>query len=239
MPELRPSVLKLAFCSKEAAKYATENWHYSRTMPACDTVRIGVWEDDEFIGVVVFGRGATAQLAGSIGLHHNYVCELCRVALKEHRSAVSRIVAIALKMLRKQCPKIKAVVSFAAQEQGHLGKIYQAGNWFYLGAKNSHQFIINGKYVHPRRIYSKYGKGAQSIAWLKKNIDPKSESTNDVIRHKYVYPFDRDVAQKLRSMIQPYPKRPKLCDGPSKGTAAVRLRPGRSNSEDKNAPRET
>jgi hypothetical protein len=39
--------LKVDFCSYEAAKYAVEHWHYSKTMPAGKTVKIGAWEDDK------------------------------------------------------------------------------------------------------------------------------------------------------------------------------------------------
>ena len=41
--------LKLDWCSYQAAKYAVEHWHYSRSMPAGKAVRMGVWEEDEYI----------------------------------------------------------------------------------------------------------------------------------------------------------------------------------------------
>ncbi len=42
--------LHLDFCSHEAAKYAVMRWHYSRRMPKSKLVRIGVWEDEKFVG---------------------------------------------------------------------------------------------------------------------------------------------------------------------------------------------
>ena len=50
--------LHLDWCSYEAAKYAVEHWHYSHSLPIGKLVKIGVWEDDQFIGAVVFGYGA-------------------------------------------------------------------------------------------------------------------------------------------------------------------------------------
>ena len=41
--------LKVDWCSYEAAKYAVMHWHYSKTMPAGKTVKLGVWENGRFI----------------------------------------------------------------------------------------------------------------------------------------------------------------------------------------------
>jgi hypothetical protein len=39
--------LKVGYCSYEAAKFATSNWHYSHSMPSGAIVKIGVWEKRE------------------------------------------------------------------------------------------------------------------------------------------------------------------------------------------------
>src|SRR6266545_4204937 len=43
----------------DAAKYAVRHWHYGRSLPCSKTARLGVWENDKFIGVVVFAWGLT------------------------------------------------------------------------------------------------------------------------------------------------------------------------------------
>lgn len=55
-------VLKLDWCSHAAAKYAVEHWHYSGSLPTPPLVKVGVWEDEQFIGCVVFGRGSVQNL---------------------------------------------------------------------------------------------------------------------------------------------------------------------------------
>ncbi len=52
----------------DAAKYAVRHWHYSRSLPCSKTARFGVWEDDKFIGAVVFAWGANRRLAGEYNL---------------------------------------------------------------------------------------------------------------------------------------------------------------------------
>lgn len=152
--------LKLAFCDHKAAKLAVQNWHYSKTMPAGKLVKIGVWENDLFVGVVIFGRGANNHLAQSLKCDVTECCELVRIALRKHETPVTKIVAIALKMLKRTNPGIKVVASYADKtNQQHQGIIYKAGNWQYHGirtATNGH-FLIDGKIVHNRSISSKFG----------------------------------------------------------------------------------
>src|SRR5690606_854940 len=118
-----------------AAKYAVEHWHYSQSLPASKKVKIGAWErpaqvaDYLFIGCVIYAWGSNQHLGTAFGLSMNETAELCRVALGKHITPVSRIVAISLKMLKRQCPGLRLVVSYADVDQNHHGGIYAAGNW--------------------------------------------------------------------------------------------------------------
>ena len=93
--------LRLDWCSHEAAKYAVEHWHYSKCMPAGKIVKIGVWENEEYIGCVLYSRGANNHLGSQYNLDQTELCELTRVALTNHKNTVSRIVSISIKMLIK------------------------------------------------------------------------------------------------------------------------------------------
>ena len=77
--------LVVDWCSYEAAKYAVMHWHYSKTMPTHPIIKIGVWEDGEFVGCVLFSRGANNNLGRPYGLKITEVCELTRVALSQHK----------------------------------------------------------------------------------------------------------------------------------------------------------
>ncbi len=57
--------------------------------------------------------------------------ELCRIALAKHETLVSRILSIAVRMLKREMPGIRLLVSYADLNQGHVGKIYQASNWVF------------------------------------------------------------------------------------------------------------
>lgn len=169
----------------------------------------GVWEDGTYIGCVIFSRGATPLIGSPYGLTQTEVCELTRVALKAHITPVSKIIAIALRMLRKAAPGLRLVVSYAAGEQGHHGGIYQAGGWLYEGPMDTHCFIVHGKPVHAKTIHSRYGAGSQRVAWLRANLDPNAEKVTGLIRHKYLMPLDDRMRAQIAPLSKPFPKRVK------------------------------
>lgn len=156
------------WCSHKAAKFACENWHYSKCMPAGKTVKIGVWEDGRFVGCVIFALGANAAIANMYGK----TCELARVALNYHITPVTRIIKISLKFLKIKNPSLKTVISYADLDR-HEGIIYKAGNWIDEGITVDKWIELHGKHVHPRSIVAKYG--TSSISWLQKHIDPKAK----------------------------------------------------------------
>ena len=200
--------LKLDFCSHEAAKHAIMRWHYSRQLPKSKLVKIGVWEDGRFVGVIVFGLGANRHIARPFGLQNTEVAELVRVALAPGRAhPTSQCVAISLKLLRRQSPALKLVVSYADSGQGHAGTIYQATNWIFLGGSEQSYIKVLGKVEHPRSLYDRYGRNGQSIPWLRQNVDPRADRVPMPPKWKYIYAFDKTLRRKLEALAQPYPRR--------------------------------
>ena len=161
--------LYLAFCFRKAALFAVKVWHYSRTLPAGRLVCVGVWEGGVFVGVVIFGRGASSEIASPFGLQQSGVCELTRVALGPHQAPTSKIVALAVRLLRRQSPGLRLIVSYADPEHGHHGGIYQAMNWQFIGTTNRESLIrLNGRLFHPRTVASRYR--TRSIDWLRQHV---------------------------------------------------------------------
>lgn len=199
--------LKIDWASHEAAKYACVNWHYSQTIPVGKLVKVGAWEDEKFIGVVLFGRGATPEIGSPYGLTQTEICELVRIALTKHITPVSKILSIALRFLQKQSPGLRLVVSFADAAQGHHGGIYQATNWIYAGGAETHAYCVHGKNVHPKTLHAKYGKGGQSIPWLRANVDPNAARVVAGFKHRYLMPLDHNMRDKIMTLSKPYPKR--------------------------------
>lgn len=205
--EVRAVTLHLAWAGYDAAKFACTNWHYSRSLPSSRLMIVGVWESGEFKGVVTFSRGATPRIGSPYNLTQMQVCELTRVALRDHVAPVSRIVAIALRMVRRKCPDLQLVISYAAGEHGHHGGIYQAGGWIYEGPMESHGFMLKGRFTHCRSIGAKYGPGTQTLEWVRKNLDPAAEKLNGLVRHKYLMPLTAGMRAQVLPLSKAYPRR--------------------------------
>jgi hypothetical protein len=189
--------LRLDWCSHEAAKYACEHWHYSRSMSSVKNAYVGVWEKGAFIGAVVFGIGAGNVTNGlRFGLDRTgCVAELTRVALHDHRSSVSRIVAISIRLLRRQSPGLRLLISMADPKHGHHGGVYQAGGWVYTGTtKSDVEYFIGGEWRHHRTVTSR-----RSAAGLpSRPLPPK---------HRYLMPLDAEMRARIAPLAKPYPKR--------------------------------
>lgn len=195
--------LLIAPCEHKAARYAVEHWHYSKTMPVGRLVTLGVWEDDVFVGAVIYGRGASIDLGSFLGLDQGQCCELVRVALKSaHKSKTSKILAISLKVFHKINAGIKAVVSFADPEQKHRGCIYQATNWHFVGLSDAaNQYYLGGRWVHNREVTSGAFGGAKRYTKDQIESAPKRKTLPKI---KYVYCFDPDLKVKVEAMSKPY-----------------------------------
>jgi len=147
------SKLKLDWCSYAAAKYAVERWHYSQTMPSPPRVQIGVWEDDSFIGCVLFSRGASAPY------------------------------------------------------RGHVGVIYQAGNWLYTGQTGASRCFQapDGKLHHERTISE---SGYKKQFGIRKRVFKASECrlVRMPPKHRYLMPLDAETRDRLLPLAKSYPK---------------------------------
>jgi hypothetical protein len=202
--------LKVDWATYKAAKYACEHWHYSGKMPVNKTARLGVWENDKYIGCVVFscGSAGVGNIAKTFGLKSCCVAELSRVALTHHKSYVTRIIKLTLRLLRRSQNNLRLVVSYADPEQKHEGKIYQAGNWMYVGrsAKDKAYIDRNGRRWHSRSVSN---TGFKIHCGIKTRC-PKPSDMQEVIvepKYKYLMPLDSEMRKRILPLSKPYPKR--------------------------------
>ncbi|MGI8406017.1 MAG: protein Mom [Thermomicrobiales bacterium] len=201
-------ILRLDWCSHQAAKYAVEHWHYSQKMPKSKLAKIGVWEDNRFIGVVIYGRGANNNIGSAYKVKQTEVCELVRIALTTHTAPVSQIVALAMRMLRKQSPGVRLIVSYADPAQDHHGGIYQAMNWTYTGTSWPQPvLLVAGKFVHKRVAFARWGTASTEA--IHKMIGMKVERGPVEWKHTYLYPLDTAMREQIAPLAKPYPKRPR------------------------------
>ena len=198
--------LVVSWASHKACVFACKTWHYSKSVPIGKAVRVGVWENDEFIGVVMFGRGNNQYQGIKYDLDQTQICELTRVALNTHETPVTKIVSLALKMLKAANPKMLMVFSYADPEQGHHGGIYQAGNWVYCGTGGSQEafFDKKGKRIHSRLVSASGEKNVfGNISTKHKASEMKRVKLEP--KHKYLMPLSKHMRKVVESFRQTPP----------------------------------
>lgn len=215
------SDLKIEWATYEAAKYACEHYHYSKTVPVGKMVKIGAWENERFIGVVIFAWGMNRNLGSPYGLRITECCELVRVALTKHSCQVTRIISLAIKFLKKTNPGLRLIVSFADPEANHHGGIYQGGNWAYLGkSSSSFEWRLNGKRLN-KRAYT-----GNNFGHAKLEIPKGAERVMITGKHRYLMPLDDEMRKQIEPLRKPYPKRVQSVDS---DTATFQVEEGGAN----------
>lgn len=200
-------MIELRKATPKAIRYACLNFHYAKSVPSVQYA-YNVYEGGQWCGCILFGGGATPNIATPFDMVQGEVLELVRVALNGKQTTTSECVAASLRQLHKDAPQIKLVVSFADADQEHYGTIYQATNWIYLGAFLENErgaFIINGKKMHPKTVYSKGWK--QSVEWLRQNVDKNAEEFRTKGKRKYIFVFDKKLRKEWQAKALPYPKK--------------------------------
>lgn len=194
--------LRVGWCDRAAAEFAVMHWHYSRSMPMPPAQYVGVWEDSAFVGAVIFAKGANHRVGAYFGVSTPQVAELVRVALRAHKTPVSRILRFAVRLIRERNPGLSVLVSYADQREGHHGGIYQASGWSYLGETASTTgYLVDGKLMH-KRAFTGRNFGAPSAT-----VPTNAELVRTEPKHRYALGLDDAMKAWLQARARPYPKR--------------------------------
>lgn len=200
--------MKINIASNKAVRYACMKFHYAKTLPV-PRYSFNIFNNkNEWCGVIMYGPGANFHIGTPFGLYQGEILELTRVALNGKQEKTSQAVAMSLRKIHKMVPHIKMIVSYADLDQNHVGTIYQATNWIYLGKFNENvksTYIIRGKKHHPRIVHMKGLKS--NLESVRKYIDPRATQLITKGKHKYIFVFDKILKEKLLKKSKPYPKK--------------------------------
>lgn len=192
--------------------FATRRWHYSHKAPSTAFGYSYFTDGGGFMGVVLFGNGANPHIGTEYGLFCGEAIELVRVALsgEQGHGHTSRIVADALRRLHRDRPLVRLVVSYADSDQGHLGTIYQATNWIYVGKVREgvrDVLVIDGRRVHNKTIYSSFpGVGLDVARDMLREAGHEVELSRTLGKQKYLMPMDKKTRRRVLPLARPYPK---------------------------------
>jgi hypothetical protein len=194
--------------------------HYSRRVVNNSYLHLGVYRDGAFDGVLQFGYALCPARAGKVveGTVQGEYMELNRMWLSDDapRNSESRAISYAIKYIRRACPSVAWIQSFADERCGGLGVVYQAANFLYLGSHRSVFYELDGQTYHDM-LLTAHKKGGNRGSYLRANIDRAEKRT--LRQFRYIFFLKRDWMKRLNFAIRPYPK-PKTYEG-------LELQPGR------------
>jgi len=168
---------------------------------------LGVYLDNKVEGVISFGNPVASRahkaVKNTVG---KQVLELTRLWLSDRlgKNSESRVIAIALRLIKKKRRDIQWIISYADPNHGHLGTIYQATNWTYIGltTKTEYYVLPNGKKKHTKTLNDivKSRKNLMKIFGNKIRIERTSG------KHCYIYFLNESYRKYLIKPIRAYPK---------------------------------
>jgi hypothetical protein len=190
--------MRLEIASSKAIKYACLNFHYAKVCPVVG-IAFSVFNDkEEWCGVITFGYGASANMGKPYKLNHGQYLELTRMALNGKQESTSKAMSIAMRLIKKQCPTVKLLISYADKGQNHKGIIYQATNWYLVDDTESSGYEVwyKGKWVHDRGPNTLPKEQREKLTYRKKSG-----------KYKYLFPIDRSLLDMCKKLSKPYPKK--------------------------------
>lgn len=180
--------------------------HYLHSMPQAAWKSFGVFCGDRLAGAIVFSAGARQGHRMLLGARPQQVATLARFWLEDElpKNAESRVLGVVLRLLRRE-GGWKALLSYADPAVGHVGTIYQATGWIYLGqgAPPSYVDLGDGRPVHPRTVYARLGSNA--LGHLHRTGIP-AQRVKSSGKHRYAYLLDPAWLWRLRDRPHSYPR---------------------------------
>ena len=121
--------------------------HYSGKVAQNSQLHLGVFLNDRLHGVMQFGPSLDKRkIQGLVsGTQWHEFLELNRMAFDDvlPRNSESRALSIAFRMIRKNAPQVKWIITFADGTQCGDGTIYRAAGFVLTGIKKNSQLAIN------------------------------------------------------------------------------------------------
>ena len=218
--------------SKIANEFIKQN-HYSGKVVPNSSLHFGCFLDNKLHGVLSYGPSMRKDLISSLVENTGWYefIELNRMAFDDYlpKYSESRCIAITIKLIKKNAPQIKWIISFSDGTQSGDGTIYRASGFVLTSIKNNtHQ-----------RIDEKTGKVFSEMtfsAHRPNNKDYwKTLKKLDGFQLRYIYLIDKLC--KITVPILPFTKIDEMGAGMYKGQKiSLSERQALSNKVDSNSP---
>ena len=179
-------------------KHYAGTWTASSNMYAvyydCGEHQFFSGKELKLIGVVLYGNPVGFRVVKSIceEFTDDDVLELKRLWIEDGygKNIESYVISQTLKMLKKDSPQSKVVISYADPGANHKGIIYRASNWLYqgndigMGDAYMYRYPNTDNWLSDRAIGEQLGtNGLQGVL----SKVPDMEYRKKLRKHRYIY----------------------------------------------------
>lgn len=203
--------IEIKLISSASAKKVVEMFHYSGKTTQNSQIHFGVFLNGSLQGALQYGPSIDKRrMATNLGIGFNDFLELNRMALSDAcpKNSESRALGITLRMLKKQYPHLKVVVSFSDACQCGDGIIYRASGFKLHSFKKNNSLLTNDA----GEVDFNHGTKKRPTVVAKKAMDNKIGSDGkylssemkkdgwrpmDGYQMKYLYFFDKALEKKF------------------------------------------
>lgn len=198
--------------------------HYSGKIVPNSQLHFGCYLNERLLGVMQFGpsmdKSKIQGLVSNTGW--NEFIELNRMAFADElpKNSESRCIAIALRLIKKNAPHIKWVISFADGTQCGDGTIYRASGFFLTDIRTNKNTarLPNGVVIHKMTLESNptsprqelFGKTYYDITGGRFRFSDYIKYTKSKVligyQLRYIYFIDKSKQKDLTVPILPFSK---------------------------------
>ncbi len=184
--------------------------HYSRKIYNATYLHLGVFINNEFMGVLQYGYAMNPASCGSVvtGTEMNQYLELNRMWLddKAKRNSESKAISYSIKYIKGKLKTIKWIQSFADERCGGLGIVYQACSFRFYGEHTSSFWEWDNEVFHNIQMTVKKGtkRYTKRVHELQTNKDKAVK--HDLRQFRYIKFLDKRWIKRCTKKEMPYLK---------------------------------
>lgn len=222
--------------SKIAIEFVKKH-HYSGTVSNTSKLHFGCFLDNKLHGVLSYGSpmDKSKVLPLVTPCKWNEMLELNRMAFDDYlpKNSESRCIAISIKLIKKNAPHIKWILSFSDAVQCGDGTIYRASGFYLTAIKKSTQIIETPKGERVTRMtLTQVGNPKRARIIKECNIKDNGSSSIKLFlnagcknvegfQNRYIYLIDKTC--KITVPILPFSKIDEMNAGMYKGKKVTLL----------------
>jgi hypothetical protein len=206
--------IQIKVIDSASSRKVVERYHYSGKCTQNSQIHFGVFLNGKLEGALQFGPSIDKRrMAQNLGIGFNESLELNRMALSDNcpKNSESRSLGICLRLLKKNYPHLKIIISFADACQCGDGIIYRASGFRLHSYKVNNSLFDIPENVVPfiKKYLPGYSGGVIANKALNNVVDENGKYLTTKIKSmgakplngyqmKYLYFFDKGLEKRFK-----------------------------------------